>query len=36
MIQSYDVGSLPFFGNVKSFEKGAKSFENGVVDESAS
>lgn len=35
MIQSYDVGSSPFFGNMERLEKGARSFEKGVVDESA-
>lgn len=36
MIQSYDVGSFPFFGDMEKLVKGAKSFEEVVVDESAS
>jgi 5-methyltetrahydropteroyltriglutamate--homocysteine methyltransferase len=35
MIQSYDVGSLPFFGSLDAFVRGAESFEAGVADESA-
>jgi 5-methyltetrahydropteroyltriglutamate--homocysteine methyltransferase len=36
MVQSYDVGSFPFFGDLEKLVKGAKSFEEGVNDESAS
>jgi 5-methyltetrahydropteroyltriglutamate--homocysteine methyltransferase len=35
MIQSYDVGSLPFFGSLDALAKGADSFEAGVNDASA-
>lgn len=35
MVQSYDVGSLPFSGDMDRFAKSARNFEEGVVDESA-
>jgi methionine synthase II (cobalamin-independent) len=35
MVQSYDVGSFPFFGDMEKFLEGARSFEKNVVDESA-
>jgi 5-methyltetrahydropteroyltriglutamate--homocysteine methyltransferase len=35
MVQSYDVGSLPFFGSLDAFISGAESFEAGMNDESA-
>jgi 5-methyltetrahydropteroyltriglutamate--homocysteine methyltransferase len=35
VIQSYDVGSLPFFGDLNDFVRSADSFEAGVRDEGA-
>lgn len=35
MIQSYDVGSLPFPGDIDKFLLGARSFEKGVANEPA-
>ncbi|HML02462.1 MAG TPA: hypothetical protein VK487_03705 [Candidatus Bathyarchaeia archaeon] len=34
MVQSYDVGSLPFFGDLEKFLKGARGFEKNAADES--
>jgi 5-methyltetrahydropteroyltriglutamate--homocysteine methyltransferase len=33
MIQSYDVGSLPFFGRLDAFARGAERFEASISDE---
>lgn len=33
MVRSYDVGSLPFFGSLDAFVKGADGFEAGVHDD---
>jgi 5-methyltetrahydropteroyltriglutamate--homocysteine methyltransferase len=35
MVQSVDVGSLPFVGNMDKFVEGMRSFEAGLLDESA-
>jgi 5-methyltetrahydropteroyltriglutamate--homocysteine methyltransferase len=35
MIQSYDIGSLPFFGRLDAFVRGAESFEAGMDNECA-
>jgi 5-methyltetrahydropteroyltriglutamate--homocysteine methyltransferase len=34
-MQSYDIGSLPFFGSLDAFVRGAESFEAGMNDEYA-
>jgi 5-methyltetrahydropteroyltriglutamate--homocysteine methyltransferase len=35
MVQSYDVGSFPFFGDTEKFVEGTRSFQKNVVDEPA-
>lgn len=35
MVQSFDIGSFPFPGDMDKFVKGARNFEKGVVNESA-
>ena len=35
MVRSYDVGSFPFFGDMKKFTEGTKNFGKNLFDESA-